>query len=173
MFRDVSGWEIWVTMKWHAPPKWPRWTCDTSYKCLEIHFIENPRLKVVWFQDVSRCFGVGNLGHYEMTRATKMTPVNLWYKLQMFGNPFHRDTPGRFAGNRIHPVYVIYIYIDYTCFYYIISNQFKLCLRFQNKSTTFLIRGGGARRHNGGDGSTVPARGLRPGNGRRSSRHES
>ena len=157
MFRDVSGWEIWVTMKWHAPPKWPRWTCDTSYKCLETHFIENPRLKVVWFQDVSRCFGVGNLGHYEMTCATKMTPVNLWYKLQMLGNPFHRepeaesglvsgcfemfrggksgslwndtrhqndpgepviqatnvwkfhrDTPGRFAGNRIHPVFTIY-----------------------------------------------------------------
>ena len=148
MFRDVSGWEIWVTMKWHAPPKWPRWTCDTSYKCLETHFIENQRLKVVWFQDVSgcfemfrgrksgslwndtrhqndpgepviqatnawkpiswrtrgwkwfgfrmfqdvsRCFGVGNLGHYEMTRATKMTPVNLWYKLQMLGIPFHRE----------------------------------------------------------------------------------
>ena len=46
--------------------------------CLESHFIENQRLKVVWLQDVSgRCFGVGNLGHYEMTRATKMTPVNL------------------------------------------------------------------------------------------------
>ena len=43
------------------------------------------------FQDVSKCFGIGNLGHYEMTRATKMTPVNLSYELQMFGNPFHRE----------------------------------------------------------------------------------
>ena len=46
---------------------------------------------LVWFQDVSKCFGIGNLGHYEMTRATKMTPVNLSYELQMFGNPFHRE----------------------------------------------------------------------------------
>ena len=88
MFQDVSRWEIWATMEWHAPPKWPWWTCDTSHKCLGTHFIEYPGLKVVWFQDVSRCFG---MGHYEMTRATKMTPMNLWYKVQMLGNPFHRE----------------------------------------------------------------------------------
>ena len=46
---------------------------------------------MVWFQEVSRCFGIGNLGHHELTRATKMTPVNLGYKLQMLGNPFHRE----------------------------------------------------------------------------------
>ena len=63
MFRDVSKCfgigNLGHYMKWHAPPKWARWTCHTSYKCLEpviTHFIENPRLKVVWFQDVSRCF---------------------------------------------------------------------------------------------------------------------
>ena len=167
MFQDVSRWEIWATMEWHAPPKWPRWTCDTSHKCLGTHFIENQRLKVVWFQevsrsfemfrdrksgspwtdtrhqndpgkpviratifwkpmslrtrcwkwskwfqDVSKCFGIGNLGHYEMTRATKMSPMNLSYELQLFGNPFHRDTPGRFAGNRIHPrlhMFLLYV----------------------------------------------------------------
>ena len=63
MLQDVSRWEIWATMKWHAPPKWPRWTCDTSYKCSGTHFIENQRLKVVWFQDVS--------GSFEMFRDRK------------------------------------------------------------------------------------------------------
>ena len=43
------------------------------------------------FQDVSKCFGIGNLGHYKKIHATKMTPVNLWYELPMFGNPFHRE----------------------------------------------------------------------------------
>ena len=27
-------------------------------------------------QDVSRCFGIVNLGHYKMIHANKMTPVN-------------------------------------------------------------------------------------------------
>ena len=47
-----------------------------------------------------------------MTRATKMSPMNLSYELQLFGNPFHRDTPGRFAGNRIHPrlhMFLLYV----------------------------------------------------------------
>ena len=78
MFQDVSRWEIWATMKWHAPPKWPRWTCDTSYKCLGTHFIENPRLKVVWFQDVSGCF--------EMFRDRKSGP--LWNDTR------HQNDPG-------------------------------------------------------------------------------
>ena len=29
------------------------------------------------FQDISRCFGIGNLGHYKMIYVTKMTRVNL------------------------------------------------------------------------------------------------
>jgi hypothetical protein len=51
------------------------------------------------FQDVSRCFGVGNLGHWEMIRATQMTPVNLWYNLQILGNPFHREPEAESMGH--------------------------------------------------------------------------
>jgi hypothetical protein len=42
-------------------------------------------------QDVSTCFGMGNRGHYGMTRTTKMNPLNLSYKLHLSGTPFHRE----------------------------------------------------------------------------------
>ena len=37
---------------------------------------------------------MGNLGHFEMTRATKMTPVNLSYELKLFGNTSHKENQG-------------------------------------------------------------------------------
>ena len=33
------------------------------------------------FQDISRYFGIGNLGHYKIKYVTKMTRVNLRYEL--------------------------------------------------------------------------------------------
>ena len=56
----------------------------------------------------------------------------------MFGIPFHRDTPGRFAGNWIHPVYII-ISIDYTIFILLYLNNLSYIFVFRISPLHFFF----------------------------------